>query len=253
MTKLQAIYEPTGRAKEYADLALNLFNGCDHTCAYCYAPKLLHIKPGEFHSAVTPRKDILTKIEHDAKKLEGDKREILLCFTCDAYSKGAMQHNTTTGALRVLLEHGLNVNILTKGGSRSLHDFELLKQYKDQVTMGSSLVFNDDEDSLKYEPNAAVTSDRCRALYQYHCAGFKTWVSFEPVWSAHDVCELIEETWTYIDHYKIGKLNYHPHAKDVSWPETIRQIIIQCKINEVDYMLKKDTARYLHEARNTKI
>lgn len=241
--KLQAAYVPTGKAKEYADLALNLFNGCDHNCIYCYVPKLLHTPAKDFHSIVTPRKDILKKIKHDAKILEGDKREILLCFTCDAFSKGAMQHHTTTEALKILLEHGLNINILTKGGSRSLHDFEILEKYKDQVTMGASLVFNDDKDSLKYEPNAAVTSDRCRALYQYHCAGFKTWVSFEPVWSAHDVCELINETRTYVDHYKIGKLNYHLHAKDVNWPETIQQIIDHCELNTVNYTLKKDTAK----------
>ena len=241
--KLQAIYEPRGLAKEYADLALNLFDGCDHSCIYCYTPTLLHKTTEEFHSTVMPRKDILKKIEHDAKLLKGDKRKILLCFTCDAYSKGAMQHNTTTEALKILLEHGLNINILTKGGSRSLRDYDMLKQYKDQVTIGASLVFNNDEDSLKYEPNAAVTSDRCRALFQYHCAGFKTWVSFEPVWSADDVAELIEETWTYTDHYKIGKLNYHPHAKTVNWPETIQQIIDRCELNAVNYTLKKDTAK----------
>lgn len=241
--KLKAAYIPSGKAREYAELALNLFDGCDHACQYCYTPKLLHKTAEEFHSTVVPRKDILKKIEHDAKILEGDKREILLCFTCDAYSKGAMQHHTTTEALNILLEHGLNINILTKGGSRSLHDFELLRKYKDQVTIGASLVFNSDEDSLKYEPNAAVTSDRCRALYQYHCAGFKTWVSFEPVWSADDVAELIEETWTYTDHYKIGKLNYHPHAKTVNWPETIQQIVDRCELNAVNYTLKKDTAK----------
>jgi hypothetical protein len=32
------IYEPAGRAREYAALACNIYRGCDHACEYCYAP-----------------------------------------------------------------------------------------------------------------------------------------------------------------------------------------------------------------------
>lgn len=29
------IYEPKGKAKEYGDLALNIYTGCSHGCFYC--------------------------------------------------------------------------------------------------------------------------------------------------------------------------------------------------------------------------
>jgi DNA repair photolyase len=32
------IYEPKGKAGEYAPLALNLYAGCSHGCTYCFAP-----------------------------------------------------------------------------------------------------------------------------------------------------------------------------------------------------------------------
>ena len=36
---MNAIYEPKGRAGEYAQLAVNLWRGCPHGCTYpCYAP-----------------------------------------------------------------------------------------------------------------------------------------------------------------------------------------------------------------------
>ena len=30
------IYGPSGRAREYSSLALNLYGNCDHGCTYCY-------------------------------------------------------------------------------------------------------------------------------------------------------------------------------------------------------------------------
>jgi len=34
--KLAIIYEPKGAAREYAELALNVYRGCVHRCIYCY-------------------------------------------------------------------------------------------------------------------------------------------------------------------------------------------------------------------------
>ena len=38
------IYEPKGRAREYGELALNLYSGCRHGCKYCYVPAVLRRK-----------------------------------------------------------------------------------------------------------------------------------------------------------------------------------------------------------------
>lgn len=38
---MDVIYEPTGRAREYAPLALNLYSGCSHSCSYCVHPNTL--------------------------------------------------------------------------------------------------------------------------------------------------------------------------------------------------------------------
>ena len=35
---MSIIYEPRGKAREYAELAVNLYKGCSHACVYCYAP-----------------------------------------------------------------------------------------------------------------------------------------------------------------------------------------------------------------------
>ena len=39
---MKPIYEPKGKAKEYGDLAINIYTGCPHNCFYCFAPNVLH-------------------------------------------------------------------------------------------------------------------------------------------------------------------------------------------------------------------
>ena len=38
-TKNLAIYRPNGAAAEYSTWACNLYNGCSHTCNYCYCKR----------------------------------------------------------------------------------------------------------------------------------------------------------------------------------------------------------------------
>ena len=62
-----AIYEPKGKALEYAPLALNLYDACPHGCTYCYCPAVLHRPPASFFVAGQPREGILAAVERDAK------------------------------------------------------------------------------------------------------------------------------------------------------------------------------------------
>jgi DNA repair photolyase len=82
---MRVIYEPKGAAREYAELALNLFSGCPHGCTYCYAPGCMRRTREAFHASVTVRTGILDKLRKDVAELAAahDPREILLCFTSD--------------------------------------------------------------------------------------------------------------------------------------------------------------------------
>ena len=247
MKALKVVYIPKGKAAEYAKYATNPFTGCDHGCEYCFVPGVMHKTRNDFHQTVEPRKDFLKKLEADAVELErqGIKSDILLSFTCDIYSSGAQRHDTTTESLRILLEHGLNVNILTKGGSRSLRDMQLLQKYKKQVRYGASLVFSNDSDAAKFEPGAALTSDRVHALSEYSKAGFTTWVSLEPIWSAWNVKELIDQSKRFTDYYRIGKMNYHSRTRQIDWKRTIEIIREKADAENIRYFFKDDTAKFL--------
>jgi len=241
---MKVIYEPKGKAKEYADLAVNLYNGCSHGCEYCYAPAVMHKTKEDFFKIPSPRKNIIELLKKDITEMvvNCDEREVLMCFSCDPYQPIDTEYKLTREAVRLFSEHDINFAILTKGGKRSERDFDIMEWSSDLCRYGATLVFCNDDHSKKYEPFAAPTSERIESLRKAHEMGIRTWVSLEPAWSYADVSDLIQRTSGYVDEYKIGKLNYHAHAKEIDWKVFKEEVVYLCDGLGVNYTLKNDLA-----------
>jgi len=235
------IYEPKGRAREYADLAANLYRGCGHGCTYCYAPAILRMDREEFYHHPVPRPNALAQLEKDARKLEGDPRAVLLCFSCDAYQPINDKHPLARRAIEILNAHGLAVSILTKRPYRAMRDFDLLAGNA-RNSFGVTLTCADEYYSLKWEPNADNPNTRLHALYRAHERGIATWVSFEPVLYPSAVLGLIRATHKYVDSYKIGKWNYDLRAKAIDWPAFRGEVTALLDRLGKQYMIKRDLA-----------
>src|SRR5208283_4785088 len=108
MLKTTTIYEPRGKAGEYAPLAVNLYQGCGHRCTYCYAPSCIRVTKERFY-APNPRPNILEKLSSDARKLSltNNKGPVLLCFTCDPYQPIDEKYQITRKAIRILHYYSL--------------------------------------------------------------------------------------------------------------------------------------------------
>ena len=118
------IYEPKGRAAEYAHLALNIYTGCDNMCNYCWAPSVLHMKPKKFHQ-VTRRKGLLAALDKQCPTLKGTDKRVLLCFACDPYPKMETQWRQTGHVLTMLSNNDIPFQVLSKSGARALMDIDL--------------------------------------------------------------------------------------------------------------------------------
>ncbi len=241
---MKVIYGPKGRALEYAPLAVNLYRGCGHGCEYCYAPAALRMKKETFFNEPEPRKNIIPQLMNDAEEMSRNKdnREVLMCFSCDPYQEIDIQYQFTKRVIKIFNENEIHYSILTKGGKRSERDFYLLAARPDLCRYGVTLVFRGDGDSKIYEPGAAPTSERIETLQKAHELGIRTWVSLEPVWSPEDAYKLIYEVHDFVDEIRIGKLNYHPHAKEVDWKLFKEGVEEFCKAWDVNYILKNDLA-----------
>lgn len=224
------IYVPKGAAKEYGDLALNIYTGCPHRCYYCFAPGVLHKEREAFHSIVEPRPGIVEEVKKQLEKEQITGKLIHLCFTCDPYPTG-IDSSATRDIIRLLKSYGNHVQILTKGdGTR---DFDLLDSGD---WYGITLSGMNVPQCRHYEPGAEGPNTRLAALIQAHNRGVKTWVSFEPVLDDESVLTTISLYFQYFDKVKIGKLNYHP--SDINWAEFGREAEAVCETLGIDYYIK---------------
>lgn len=233
---MKPIYEPKGKAKEYGDLAINIYTGCPHRCYYCFGPAVLHRDKEVFHSHVEPRPGIVEAVKKQLHSEQITGKLIHLCFTCDPYPKG---YNTeaTREIIEALKSSGNHVQILTKNdGSR---DFDLLD--KDDwygVTFTGA--------DHKQEPGTIIGWSRIRILVAAKKMGISTWVSCEPVIDGAEVLKLLQFA-EYIDKFKIGKLNYHPSSID--WAEFGHAAEAIGKARGLNYYIKESLRAEMERGR----
>ena len=217
--EMKPIYEPKGKAKEYGDLAINIYTGCPHRCFYCYAPNVLRRDKEKFHTVVEPRPNIVEEVKKQIEKEHITNKLIHLCFTCDPYPTG-YDTTPTREIIKIIKASGNNVQILTKGdGSR---DFDLLDEndwYGITYDGTQSVVFAADE------------------IEEAHKRGISTWVSFEPVIQEENVIDFIDYYHDYIDKAKIGKLNYYPSK--IAWGDFGKRAVAMCERWDVEYYIKE--------------
>ena len=237
------IYPPSGKAREYCDLAANLYAGCSHGCTYCYAPAALRRKPAAFVQAA-PRKDVIRQIAREAPNYTG--QEVHLCFTCDPYQPIEAEHRFTRQTLDIFTRHQVRARVLTKGGSRCLEDLPQLKA--NGAVVGATLTFLSPADSARWEPGAATPGDRLLALAELKRHGIETWASLEPVIDPVQTLAIIRRYHRFIDTFKVGKWNHAADAKAIDWEKFAREAVALLDSLGARYYIKDDLRKFLPAA-----
>jgi DNA repair photolyase len=237
---MNVIYEPKGRAREYSPLACNLYAGCTHGCRYCYAPACMRTTKEKWHMAASPRKQVIEQFKKDAKKLIGDKRPILFCFLTDPYQPLERTERLTRKALEIVNEYGLHSQVLTKGFFDIIgDDLELMKEAGTEL--GLTITFLDDSKRQTWEPYASSVSDRLKTLQTAYKKGIYTWLSLEPVIDTNQALALIQEAHSYVNFWKIGKLNHMKEIEEkIDWGEFLIEVESLLKSFNSKYYIKND-------------
>jgi len=235
---MSIIYRPDGRALEYAFLAANHYVGCGHGCYYCYVPAAT--RNTTFHTKQSVRPGVLGMLRKEASKYRDTDCRVLLCFSCDPYQPLDVHSKTTRDVIKILQAHNIPIQILTKGGARAQRDFDL---YRSCDIFGTTLTTLTPSESHRTEPQAALPADRIETIKEAKNKGIETWVSLEPVLDAKQSLQIIRETHSFVDLFRIGKLNHR--ASNINWRAFGKQAINLCRDFGTDYYIKADLATFL--------
>lgn len=236
---MSIIYEPKGKAREYSPLAVNLYNGCNHGCTYCYCPSIRKTTR-ENYLNVQPRRNIIQELEKDCIKYCYSKKQVFICFMTDPYNSADKELKITRAAIKLFLKYKIPICILTKAGKECLRDIDLFKKFKNNIMVGATLTFIDPKKSEKTEPYAATPKERIETLEYLKKEGIKTWASLEPVIDIQESLMLIEKTIDLVDVYKLGKLNHDKKSKDMDWHKFLTSAISMLRKNNKDFYVKHD-------------
>ena len=116
-------------------------------------------------------------------------------------------------------------------------DFDILTV---NDTYGATLTLLDAADSKHWEPRAALPEQRLQALRIAHDHGIRTVASLEPVIDPEQTLEMIEWAHEFTDLYKVGKLNYHPHAATIDWHDFGHKAVELLDSLGAKYYIKND-------------
>ena len=207
--KGKALYQPTGKAAEYAAWAVNFYTGCSNDCEYCYCKRGVlssmwdnkpHLKKC-FHNEANAARIFCNELYKNIEYLR--ETGILFSFTTDPMLPETRKLTIVSANTALYAE--VPVNILTKrtdwiyDSGEWLRNIMKIRNYKTKISFGLTLTGVDE-----LEPDASSNSQRIEGMKELHKLGFKTWASMEPVINPTTTLQIIQQTKDFCDEYKVG-------------------------------------------------
>jgi len=246
------IYQPKGKAREYAPWACNLFNGCSNRCSYCYnrhgRGKALLGKDEPTPKGGITREQMLYLFRYELRKYKDeilrDGKGLFFSFVSDPLKGYAALH--TIECAEYAISCDVPVIFLTKSFDVTV-DVDILQfcwSNKEMIKVGFTLTGYD-----KLEPNAIWNSMRISSIKRLNELGIKTWASIEPVISINQSFSMIQYAYMAgCREFKIGLLSgkkkYTPDEV-----EAFMKIVDMTYGGDCDIYWKESVIDYIHKTK----
>ena len=178
----------TKGTKEWAELNLNIYLGCEHDCSYCYAKRMAlrfnRIQDeSEWKNMVLNEKKIKASIPKKYITKEDKQWHVIRWYMFPS------SHDITPSnmnvcidyLIRILTETSGNVLIVSKPHLSVIQRIcDTLMEYRNRIMFRFTITSLDSELMKEYEPNAPSFEERLTALRYAIFHGYTTSVSIEP-------------------------------------------------------------------------
>jgi len=161
-----------------SDYSLNCYTGCAHGCVYCYARFMQRFHPhdepwGEFVDVKVNAVEALGRQLRRARP-----GAVFVSSACDGWQPVEAGRKLTRRCCELLLEHGFQVNVLSKS-ALVLRDLDVLA--RGNARIGVTVTTLDEDLRRLWEPGCSGVQERFRVLEEAHRAGVSTAVMFGPL------------------------------------------------------------------------
>ena len=208
MKKWKAIYEPAGKAGEYAKYACNFYVGCSNDCDYCYCKRgvLGHAmgKPqATLKKCFANKEQALRIFQKELRENLNELQQHGLFFTFSSDPMLPETQELTIKAVDYAITFGVPCKILTKRADFGIPQSWIRHNHlKCLIAFGFTLTGCDE-----LEKGASTNEERINTMRNLHKLGFKTFASIEPIIDCDKSLQMIRKTLGDCDLYKIGLLS----------------------------------------------
>ena len=247
----KVIYQPSGKAGEYAQWACNFYTGCSNNCDYCY------LKKGPYAHVWTDYPKLKSSFKNEDEAFQ--------CFVKEVNKNlDALRHHglffsfstdpmlEETAALTIAsMEYCVRQDIPCVVLSKCARMAECLdnpvfnsERGRELLVFGSTLTASDME-----EGNASSHLERINTLAAFHSAGFQTFASIEPIVSFAASLQAVKDAAPYCSVLKIGlmsgvKKDYYDLNECLDF---IKQVSVVATLNRCRLYWKNSVRKFILE------
>jgi DNA repair photolyase len=194
--------------------SLNPYRGCQHNCAYCYAPNVLRMERGHWGDGITVKNNIPVIL---AKELKNKKPGVVgLSTVTDPYQPLEKKYELSRLCLEQILRVDFPVCIQTKS-SLVRRDLDILSKFSDVELIMSIGTLHDEERKI-VEPGSSSIEQRLSVLREFSERGIRTVIFFGPIYPTINNQEIPNILDTFLEYgiseMIIDSLNLKPGIKE---------------------------------------
>jgi len=169
-----------GRSR-LSDYTLNCYTGCSNGCRYCYAKYVGRYAGHEeelWGSYVDVKINALEVLKKEIERRPPGR--VFVSSACDAWQQEEEEWGLSRQAVRMLLDAGFRVNVLTKS-ERIVRDLDAFSG-KAGLCVGVTLTAIEERLRRAFEPRSSSYAERLRILREANRRGMETFAMLAPLW-----------------------------------------------------------------------
>jgi DNA repair photolyase len=157
---------------------LNVYQGCQHRCGYCYAT---YEWSPEFYDKIYAKSNAPELLENELKNWRsGTIEPVMISSATDAYQPAESKYELTRKCIKILQKYNIPYYVFTKSTLIS-RDLELHEQYKDNCFMVWSVTTCNESLRRYLEPGTPPASIMFKIMRKFASRGIRCAVNIDPI------------------------------------------------------------------------